>query len=93
MGKFFKETKKEITENILDYLVLTTASVFFLVLLATSHGEKMKSFFILCAFVLFYVLWGTYHHYREKTLRLSTMIEYILIGSIALFFLALTFLI
>lgn len=93
MASFLSDIRKEFGENLLDYLTLFTASVFFLVLLGYFRGEKIKSFFVLTSFVLFYIAWGTYHHFREKTLHLKTVIEYILIGFIALFILAIAFLI
>ncbi len=93
MASFLSHIKKELGENLLDYLTLFTASVFFLILLRYFRGEKTKSFVILMSFVFFYIAWGVYHHFREKTLRLKTVIEYILIGFIALFILTIAFLI
>ncbi len=93
MARFFSAVKKEVAENLLDYLVLTTGSVLFLVLLGSLRGEKTKSFFVLAGFVFFYIIWGIYHHAHDETLHRKTVLEYVLIGFIALFILAIAFLI
>lgn len=93
MVSFYAHLKKEVSRNLLDYLTLLTASVFFLVLLGYFRGERIESFFILLGFVFFYIAWGVYHHLREKTLHFRTVIEYILIAFIALFILTIAFLI
>lgn len=93
MSNFIPSLKKEFSRHLLDYLILFTASVLFLVLVKNFEGERIKSFVSLVGFVFFYIAWGAYHHSREKTLHLKTVLEYILIGFIALFVLTITFLI
>lgn len=82
---------KEKTALFFDYLVLVTASVFFLLFLRTFQGEKLISFLILLTFVSFYILWGILHHVREKNLHLKNVLEYILIGFCILILLTVVF--
>lgn len=77
--------------SVLDYLVLASFSVFFLMFLKMFQGEKLVSFLVLLTFVSFYILWGIVHHMREKTLHLKNVIEYILIGFAILIVLTLAF--
>ncbi len=76
---------------LLDYLVLISFSVFFLMFLKMFQGEKLVSFLVLLTFVSFYILWGIVHHMREKTLHLKNVIEYILIGFAILIVLTVAF--
>ena len=66
--------------TLFDYLVLVTASIFFLLFLKAFQGEKLISFLVLVLFVSFYILWGIFHHMREQTLHMKNVLEYILIG-------------
>jgi hypothetical protein len=66
---------------------LLTGAVFFLLLFSLLKEDRSGQFLILTLFVIFYIGWGTIHHLLEKTLHLKVMIEYILIGAIALFLL------
>lgn len=68
----------------LDYLSFLTMGVFFLIFLNVFKGRHTMQFFILAAFIFFYIYWGAYHHIRDKTLHLKVMLEYILIGIIVL---------
>ncbi len=72
--------KKEVKKNLLDYLLLFTAGVFFIILINIFKGERFLEFIVLLAFAIFYITWGIYHHIAEDTLHLKTVIEYILIG-------------
>lgn len=71
---------KELRKHLIDYLILITSGVFFLIFLKIFQGEKILSFIILLLFGSFYILWGIYHHAVSKTLHLKNVIEYILIG-------------
>lgn len=64
----------------LDYLILTTGSVFLILFLKVFQGERVSSFLILLSFVLFYIIWAFYHHSKDESLNIKTMIEYIFIG-------------
>jgi len=79
--------KKEVKKNLLDYLFLFTAGVFFVVSLNMFKGERMLEFVVLLGFASFYIVWGIYHHILEDTLHLKTVIEYILIAFTVVFLL------
>ncbi|OGK18572.1 hypothetical protein A3G67_01865 [Candidatus Roizmanbacteria bacterium RIFCSPLOWO2_12_FULL_40_12] len=82
---------KKKTGAFLDYLVLITCSVFFLLFLRAFQGEKLVSFLVLLSFVSFYIIWGFLHHRREQTLHLKNVLEYILIGFCILILLTVVF--
>ena len=77
--------------SILDYLILITGSVFFIIFLKIYQGERLKSLFTLLSFVLFYIMWGFYHHLKDESLNLKTVIEYVFIGFTILLFLIVIF--
>lgn len=85
-----KKLKKK-AGTFFDYLVLITASIFFLLFLKAFQGEKLISFLVLFAFVSFYILWGIVHHLREETLHMKNVLEYILIGFCVLILLTVVF--
>lgn len=84
---FLKHLFNEIKRHLFSYLLLLTTAVFFLILLNLYRGNRSIQFVIVTLFVLFYILWGIVHHAVEKTLHLKIVIEYILIGAVALFLL------
>lgn len=85
MKNLVKSLTAELRKHFADYLILFTAGAFFLVGIKIFRGEKMIEFILLLAFASFYIIWGIYHHIVENTLRLKTVIEYILIGFIIIF--------
>jgi len=78
---------KKIT--IFDYLIFFTAGVVFLLAINYFRGERLIEFLFLLAFVSFYIIYGVYHHAIKNQLRAKIVIEYILIGFLALYFLKL----
>jgi hypothetical protein len=74
---------------IFDYLLFFTAGVIFLLAVNFFRGEKLIEFLLLLAFVSFYIIYGIYHHAIRNKLRAKIVIEYILIGFLALYFLKL----
>jgi len=87
MKHLLKNIKKELNRHIFDYLILITAGVFFLISLNLFKGEKLSEFVILFVFILFYIIWGVYHHLTDKSLHLKTVLEYILIAFIIVYLL------
>jgi len=87
----FGTVKKDISKAPADYLILLTTSVFFLVFLRLFKGERFSSFLTLLLFVAFYILWGVYHHAQEKTVHIKNVVEYILVGFLALILLTILF--
>ncbi len=85
MHKLIKAMHKELHAHFLDYLVLITGGVFFLLLLKTLSADKTSMFIVILLFTSFYIVWGVYHHTSTKTLHMKNVVEYILIGFIVLF--------
>lgn len=79
--------KKELKNHLVDYLLLITAGIFFLILLNIFRGQRMVEFFVLVSFAFFYIVWGFYHHLINETVHLKTVVEYILIAFIIIFLL------
>lgn len=87
MKHLFFLLKKEIKKHTFDYLLLTTAGVFFLIAINLFKGERFWEFIILLTFASFYIIWGMYHHLFGRSFHLKTVIEYILIAFTAIFIL------
>lgn len=69
--------------------MLFTSGVAFLIALNVFKGEKLITFIILMAFTSVYIIWGIYHHIIDDSIRLKTVLEYILIGFTIIFLLKL----
>lgn len=74
-------------DHVIQYLVLLTGAVFFILSFNLFKESHTGQFLISILFVIFYIVWGAIHHLIEKTFRLKVMVEYILIGAITLFLL------
>ncbi len=82
-----RQLKKELRTHTLDYLLLFTAGVFFIVSLNMFKGDRFMEFILLIAFSCFYIIWGIYHHIIEDSLHLKIVLEYILIAFTFIFLL------
>lgn len=69
------------------YLALGSIAVLLLVALYYSRGNNQIQFYIISLFVAVYVVWGILHHIIDNSLRLSVVLEYILLSATALFLL------
>jgi hypothetical protein len=85
MAHFLQTIHKELRHHLFDYLLLVTGGVLFLLFLRLFNGYRTYSFIIVSLFVGFYVFWGQYHHTRTHQVRLTHIVEYILIGFTVLF--------
>jgi len=75
-----KALGSELESHYVDYLVLITATVFFLLFLRFFQGERNASFITVSCFSIFYIIWGIIHHVRDDSIHLKNVLEYILIG-------------
>jgi hypothetical protein len=75
--------------TIFDYLIFLTVGIIFIMVVNFFRGEKLLEFIFLLSFVSFYIIFGVYHHAIKDELRAKIVIEYILIGFIALYLLKL----
>lgn len=87
MKILIKSIKRELKNNLFDYLLLVTAGIFVLITLNIFKGERFIEFIILLIFASFYIIWGIYHHLFKNTFRLKIVLEYILIAFTLLFLL------
>lgn len=84
--------KSEFKTNLIDYLLLSTTAIFFIVSLGLLEGQKRAQFALMVFFIFIYISWGIIHHKADNSLHLKIVLEYILIGAIALFLLQALFL-
>lgn len=66
--------------KILDYIVLCFVLAILIFLLMFYNGSHLIQKTIVIIASAWYVLWGYYHHTKEKTADLSVVIEYLLYG-------------
>lgn len=91
MSSLITQLKKEFKSSLLDYLLLFTGSILFLLFLQLFQGQRLSSFLVILVFVSLYVFWGILHHSAEKTLNIKSVIEYIFIGLTILLLLTVVF--
>ena len=85
MNHIIHTAHKELKKHLFDYSLLFFGGVIFLLFLRLFQGYRTYSFIIICLFVGFYIFWGQYHHTKTGQIRLSHIVEYILIGFTILF--------
>lgn len=91
MNHLFAHLQKEIKRAPIDYLLLLTSAIFFLIFLQMFQGERTESALVLFVFACFYVAWGIVHHIQDRTLHVKNMVEYIVIAFSALLLLLMIF--
>ena len=69
---------KKPIRSLVDYLILTLIVSIAIILILYFNGNKnFQQMIIICLSVL-YVLWGIFHHIKEKTLHPKVVVEYTL---------------
>lgn len=91
MNHFISHLKKEVKRSPIDYLLLLTSGIFFLLFLQMFMGERMESLLVLFVFACFYVGWGIVHHIHDRTLHVKNVVEYIVISFSVLLLLLMVF--
>lgn len=75
--------KHYILRHIKEYLLLLVVLLLLLTLLFSTFNPFWQG--LLCASIVFvYVLWGFWHHYREKNLTGQIVMEYLLVALVIL---------
>lgn len=69
------------------YLALASIALLLLSALYVTRGNNQVQFYIIALFMVIYVVWGILHHIFNNNLRLSVVLEYILLSATALFLL------
>jgi len=88
MKIFLKHLCREFQKNLVNYLILITGGIGFLVILNLFEGQHLTQFLFLLSFIFFYIVWGIYHHYTAtKKINYRIVIEYIIFGFITIFLL------
>ncbi len=82
-----EKIKTDLRYHGIEYVLLLTSSLIFIVFLSIFKGQHLKQVLVSLVFVMYYVLWGIIHHTRDQSLHLKIVLEYIMIGALALFFL------
>ncbi|OGK31859.1 hypothetical protein A3B02_00380 [Candidatus Roizmanbacteria bacterium RIFCSPLOWO2_01_FULL_42_14] len=78
------KVKDDLHAHVLEYLLLFTSAMIFLLFLSLFRGQPSKQFIATSVFVLYYIVWGITHHTRDQSLHLKIVFEYILIGALAM---------
>lgn len=79
-----KKLEFDITHHLVEYGLLVFSAVCYLIFLSLFKGEHNKQLAITFFFVLYYIVWGIVHHARDQSLHLKVVLEYILIGALAM---------
>ena len=88
MHKIRHPIQQEFQDNLINYLILITGGIGFLVILNLFRGEHMIQFLFLLFFIFFYIIWGIAHHYQNnKKINYRIVIEYIIFAFITIFLL------
>ncbi len=91
MSALVTQLMKEFKSSLVDYLLLFTGSILFLLFLELFQGQRLASFLVIVVFILLYIFWGILHHLGQETLNVKSVIEYILIGLTILLLLTVVF--
>ena len=70
--------------HIIYYIVLIVILLLFLILLQISMFDKRLEMLLVIGMGILYTFWGILHHGLEHTISAKIVIEYILIGGIAI---------
>ncbi|MFS8159297.1 MAG: hypothetical protein ACMG6E_03625 [Candidatus Roizmanbacteria bacterium] len=87
MANVVKSLSREVRTHHFDYTFLVLASLLTLVAIFYFQNQRTVQMGVLVIFGLFYVLWGTIHHIKDRSFHLKVLLEYILI-SLAILLLA-----
>lgn len=67
-------------KHVFDYILLCLMLSVFIALLIFYHGSPNLQKLLVVLSGSLYILWGYFHHLKEKTLDKSIIIEYFLYG-------------
>ncbi|OGK39117.1 hypothetical protein A3F34_01130 [Candidatus Roizmanbacteria bacterium RIFCSPHIGHO2_12_FULL_44_10] len=77
------KVEADVRHHLIEYLLLLSSGVIFLVFLSIFRGEHTRQFIVLTVFIAYYIIWGIIHHSRDQSLHLKIVLEYIIIGALA----------
>lgn len=76
-------TKKD-TSYLIDYIILSVAAIVTVWLFYFFIGQPDIQYLTAKLLAVFYVLWGTVHHYHKGDFHLKVVIEYLVIAFLSL---------
>ncbi len=79
-----KKLEGDILHHMFEYFLLLLSGICFLFFFSLFKGHHEKQFIVSIVFISYYILWGIIHHARDQSLHLKVVLEYILIGALAL---------
>ncbi|KXK11582.1 MAG: hypothetical protein UZ22_OP11002000328 [Microgenomates bacterium OLB23] len=79
-----KKIESDIAHHLVEYCLLVFSAICYLIFLSLFKGEHSKQLIISFFFVAYYIAWGIMHHARDQSLHLKVVLEYILIGALAM---------
>jgi hypothetical protein len=77
---------KESAKHHLDYLILLGASVYTIAIALLKQEEHDTQRLVIALYGFFYMVWGWFHHHKEKSFHVKVLAEYVLIGLLVIFF-------
>lgn len=67
---------KKPIRSLIDYLILTLIVSVAIILILYFNGNKNFQQMVIIGLSILYILWGIFHHSKEKTLHPKVVIEY-----------------
>ncbi len=71
---------KKPIRSLFDYLILSLIVSIAIILILYFNGSKFYQEIIIIGLSILYIVWGIFHHAKEKTLQARVILEYVLFG-------------
>ncbi|KXK08562.1 MAG: hypothetical protein UZ21_OP11001000552 [Microgenomates bacterium OLB22] len=84
--KVLKGIVRETIIHHIDYLLLLGASVYTVAIALLKQENHDAQRTVIALYGLFYMIWGWFHHRKEKSFHIKVLAEYVLIGLLVIFF-------
>lgn len=69
---------KKPLRSIVDYLILTIIVSIAILLILFFNGNKYYQQATIIGLSILYIVWGVFHHLKEKTIQAQIVLEYVL---------------
>ncbi len=73
----------DLRKHKIDYSVLAILAAAYLIYFIINKNNPNALFLATLVFSLSYILWGVFHHARDRSLRLKVVLEYVLVATLA----------
>lgn len=71
----------DIKTNKVDYSILAIISALYMLVFIVNQSNNLIIFQTTVIYAILYIIWGIFHHYRLKNLKLKIMLEYLLVAT------------